>query len=45
MEVRRFDLNGRPITEDDLEKIHIPEDVVVLFNTIKRKVLTAREHS
>jgi len=45
MEVRRFDLNGKPITEDDLEKIHIPEDVVVLYNTIKRKVLTAKENS
>lgn len=35
MEVRRFDICGNPLTKDDLVKIHIPEDIVILYNKIK----------
>jgi len=38
MEVRRFDLSGKTLTKDDLARVRIPEDIVVLYNKIIDRV-------
>jgi len=38
MEIRRFDLNGRELTKEDLKNVKLPDEFIDVYRRIMRQI-------